>query len=1190
MLVSGLGGEVHVFGIDSEGTGKARVFMLSKQTALSTAFSLALLLAAGPLRTAEGVDKVSTASELTARVDSLRNTGKFAEAGEAARTLLDFRRSEGTSKSYQVEDAERLVASMDKILAMPPAAQREMARAYSLSAEARRCRVDGRFAEGAKAAQEALAIIRRHLGEENSDAAMVLDDLARLQNDQASRAEMETLFKQALEIRERVLGPEHPDVGASLNNLAEFYRDVGRNPEALKTYQRALAITEETLGPTHADAGAIRNNMAMVLDVLSRYDEAEAMYKKALEIREHALGPDHPDVAATCDNLGILYHRADRYAEAETMYLRGLQIRQNALRIDHPDIARSCNNLGALYRNQARYAEAEQMLRRALAIQDTKNRDNPDLGLTLTNLGGLCRELGRYAEAEEMYQQALQIGEERLDPDNPRLVTAINNLGVLYRVQGRYAEAEALFKRALAMREKNLGPEHRDVGVTLSNLARLDASLGRPAVAEQRYRRAIAIFEKKPGPTSKEVAASLNNLGRLLADQGRYAEAESLLVRSLNIRTSIQGTNSVLVAQSLDGLGRLYMNEGRANESAQMLRRAIAVCDTVGPELPEMAQSLSDLAAFYRTQGDLARALSNSISSWKVWSSDFIRNGTALAEADALEYASRIRGCVDQCLSIYNDIAGPSDEMTREVANVVLASKGLVSDEIYARRKPVIDGKDPMTMSLWQSIIAVQKQQSRLFVEGPGKDASRYATRVDSLEAVEKDLEMKLARRNPRYGTRRDAQAVTVDRIKSLLPSRSILVEYAEFNYSGPEARATIQPRYLALLVGAAGTEIVELGPAMQIEKAVQTYRDHFAQIAAEHRLVPSQDQQARYDEIASKIYRAVWKPIEHLVSEAQIIMIAPDGALNMVSFVGLREGEDDAYLIEGHALHYLSAGRDLIRYAHKGALGNGLIAMGMPDFGATVEARTLALDSTQVAFRGRATPACRDLASLSWEPLPETGSEVVGVIGSWKKKSKESAIECIGVNASEERFKRDAPGRRVIHLATHGYYLQGACNTPGTQTGSGFEDLRAPSENPLLLSGLVFAGANLHGKGGRRKGAEDGIATAYEIAAMNLEGTRTVALSACESGLGNVQEGEGVYGLRRAFLMAGARTVISTLWPVSDRMTASLMARIYDDGDQPLYQRMRKLQLERIKELRRKRLPDHPATWGAFIVVGTPE
>jgi CHAT domain-containing protein len=216
---------------------------------------------------------------------------------------------------------------------------------------------------------------------------------------------------------------------------------------------------------------------------------------------------------------------------------------------------------------------------------------------------------------------------------------------------------------------------------------------------------------------------------------------------------------------------------------------------------------------------------------------------------------------------------------------------------------------------------------------------------------------------------------------------------------------------------------------------------------------------------------------------------------------------------------------------------------------------------------------------------LPGTHKEIEKVSDAWEKKTKEPCYTYFGVNASEDNFKTNAPGNKVIHLATHGYYAQSECIRELPR-----QKLRMTEfvgENPLLLSGLFLAGANLHGEGAESLGVEDGILTAEEVTGMDLEGTRWVVLSACESGLGEVKSGEGVYGLRRAFQMAGARTVISALWPVSDKTTSEMMSYLYNFEEDNLAFAMQSLAKNKLKELRKKNQPDHPYLWAPFIVLG---
>ena len=195
------------------------------------------------------------------------------------------------------------------------------------------------------------------------------------------------------------------------------------------------------------------------------------------------------------------------------------------------------------------------------------------------------------------------------------------------------------------------------------------------------------------------------------------------------------------------------------------------------------------------------------------------------------------------------------------------------------------------------------------------------------------------------------------------------------------------------------------------------------------------------------------------------------------------------------------------------------------------------------------------------------------------------------GAAASEGRFKREAPGKRILHVATHGFFLQSEClsaESVGRGFAKGTETVaRGIGENPLLLSGLVLAGANRASEAGPDQ--EDGILTAEELAALDLRGLEIAALSACDTGLGTVEAGEGVFGLRRALEIAGARTVLMSLWPVPDKGAREWMASFYGSrlGGESVLDATRKASLAALEELRKQGLPDHPYLWAGFVAAG---
>jgi len=428
--------------------------------------------------------------------------------------------------------------------------------------------------------------------------------------------------------------------------------------------------------------------------------------------------------------------------------------------------------------------------------------------------------------------------------------------------------------------------------------------------------------------------------------------------------------------------------------------------------------------------------------------------------------------------------------------------------------------------------------------------------------------------------------------VLNVIPGSFKLVEYmkCDFQVLGPDSSTA---HYLVLVMDNDRVlDIIDLGEASEIDALVDRYRKHMQGVSSAGRM-PTVVDQHKYKRIGEELYSRIWQPVEGYVAGVDLVLLAPDGALNMVSFAGLMD-RDGKYLTEKTPIHYLSSGRDLIRLKNQAEAVAGLFALGDPDYGASVVARrpesaitadTISQEAYHAARNVRS--GCAELKDITVSSLPGTRQEIEQVVAIWKESTGEAAVFYFGSDASEERFKAEAWGNRVIHLATHGYFLEGVCQPEVLQARRLDSDVGYVGENPLLLSGLFLAGANLHGQDADSLGAEDGILTAEEVMAMNLDGTELVVLSACETGLGEVKAGEGVYGLRRAFQMAGARTVISALWPVSDKTTADMMSRLYDRKGESLPETIRRIQLKSINELRSQNKADHPFSWGAFIALG---
>jgi CHAT domain-containing protein len=330
------------------------------------------------------------------------------------------------------------------------------------------------------------------------------------------------------------------------------------------------------------------------------------------------------------------------------------------------------------------------------------------------------------------------------------------------------------------------------------------------------------------------------------------------------------------------------------------------------------------------------------------------------------------------------------------------------------------------------------------------------------------------------------------------------------------------------------------------------------------------------------------------LAKSTELVLVVPDGSLHRVNVSAL-PSEKNGYLLEnGPSVQILSTGRDVTRIQRtswSGTEANGLLAVGNPDYDASPEARIARLDDAQptTVYRGQRTD-CAALREMRWADLPQSGHEVEQIAALFSDRGP--VVVLVGADASEERFKREAPGKKVLHLATHGFFLQGDCASAenvgrgiALPTGGGTKAVASWMENPLLLSGLVFAGANRIGE----SSDEDGILTAEELAALDLRGTELVALSACDTGLGTVEVGEGVLGLRRALEIAGARTILMSLWPVPDEQARQWMTSFYNAklGGRSVVEASREASLGILAELRERDVRPHPYLWAGFVAAG---
>ena len=957
-------------------------------------------------------------------------------------------------------------------------------------------------------------------------------------------------------------------VAGPSNVLGELYRAMGNYERAEVLFQRSLTLIEQVKGKNDPGLGAPLNNLATLYYETGKYDKALPLFQRAYDLFVQTKGAEHPQTATALNNLALLYDAMNDFARAEELMKRALAIREKVLGPEDPDVAISLSNLGGLYDELGDPTRAEESYRRALAIiEKVRGPDHPDLATVLNNLGLVYRHKGDLVQSESYFNRALALNEKALGPEHPTLASTIDNLAQLYFDRGDYVRAEGLFKRALAIREKALGPEHPDVAESLNNLALLYQEREDYAQAESLYGRARVIFEKKFGSEHRLTAAALDNLAALYRAKQDYARAEPLFQRALAIREKLFGPEGEDVALSLNNIGALESAKGDHARAIEYYNRGLRIYEKLyGPEHPNLSIFLSNLSTDYYALGDITHAREMINRALELSERRLAQVLTTGSEEQKRLFVASISEGQDYVISLQANGA-PNDAQALKLAlTTLLRRKGRVldamSDQIGALRRHL----KPEDRVLLEQLSTASGELAALVLKGPGgQSPAEYQDHLAKLDARVKDLQAQVSTRSAEF--RAQTQPVTLERVQAALPAGTALVEFAlyrPYNYKGKtRAERFGAGRYVAYVLRANQAPAwVELGEAAPIDQAIADWRKTLAD-----------PRRADVQQLARALDERIMRPVRKLLGDTRQIFLSPDSTLNLIPFGALVD-EQNHYLVETYSITYLTSGRDLLRLAVKAENKQGPVVVADPSFdagasasntsGAPVTSGSKQNASDNAVQRGTDTGRRSfDFANARFSRLPGTAEEgrAIGTLMPGLKL-------LTGAQATEAALKQ-LSGPLVLHIATHGFFLpdqtQAAASTGTRGLALGTAGASAlPGENPLLRSGIALAGANVR----QSAGGEDGVLTALEAAGLDLWGTKLVVLSACETGLGDVRSGEGVYGLRRALVLAGSETQVMSLWQVSDAATRDLMVEYYKrlQAGEGRTEALRQVQLAMIK------------------------
>jgi CHAT domain-containing protein/Tfp pilus assembly protein PilF len=870
-----------------------------------------------------------------------------------------------------------------------------------------------------------------------------------------------------------------------------------------------------------------RRTRALTLLKASRYDEARPLLEHALAVTEKLRGSNDVEVGNVLAELGNLFLIKLDNANAERSLLRSLTILEKTMGEQHPRTAAVWNWLAVQYSHTARRMEAEKLL-----------------------------------------QRALEVSEKILGPDHPQVAECLLSLANLRYDAGDLDKAEELERRALAVVEKGRGTRSLLYANVLGNLGlvyvhRLDID-----GADELFRRALPIARAAGGEDAPVVATTWMNLGIVARQRKDYATAEEYCLRSLAIKQRILGPDHPDIAGNLNNLALIYRDKGDVAMSLDTHFKALRLWEVEGgPYHGGTLLSLGNIARTYASIGDMANAIRFQNRADAVIETELMLNLGTGSERQKLAFAEAMSERTDRTVSLNVDGAPGNLEASALAALVLLQRKGRVldamADTLGSLRQRAASTSE---QDLLDQLKTTTARLAGVALNGrQGMTADEHQQAIRELEGTKETLEALISEKSAQF--RAQSRTVTLERVQSAIPEDAALIEFAVFRPFDPKvtinSKAYGEPHYGAYVIRRdAPPRGKDLGPATAIDDAVAALRQAL-------RDPRNGDLKAR----ARAVDEKVMLPLRESMGDAMRLLISPDGELNLIPFEALVD-QQGRYLVEQYSISYLTSGRDLLRMQVARPSRQGPVVIADPLFGEPAhweEDR----GKVRTGSARRSVTTSQDLSTVYFAPLAGTAQEARTIHALFpestvltRERATKSALTAL-----------DAPS--ILHIASHGFFLDDATGDRiGPAAGTRSISASARIENPLLRSGLALAGANLN-KGPN----EDGILTALEASHLNLWGTRLVTLSACDTGVGEVRDGEGVYGLRRAFFLAGAETLVMSLWPVSDYVTREMMTAYYGGLKKGLGRgdALRQAQLAMLRRTDRQ----HPFYWASFIQAG---
>lgn len=843
---------------------------------------------------------------------------------------------------------------------------------------------------------------------------------------------------------------------------------------------------------------------------------------------------------------------------------------------------------GRINQFQGDFKNTEQNLQEAYniyKIDSVKNAFN-----LLKIMGQLARIYdteAQYDKAESNYKKIMASMERQFSKKPGFYITVLHNYAELSFKIGKMQQADSLYQLTIDLHRRYYKNDDLFFAKVLSSAAYFYMYEDKTEHVEEYFLNAIEIYAKVYGTEDHHVADIENRLGKFYVKMGRYDEAEKLLLHSLKIREKLTSSENQFASHSLNNLGELYLKTGEYTKAETYYLRALKIREKIfGEYHPYVFLVRNSLAKLYSSIGDADKSLeyykSGNFSHRKFLEYSFATS----TENQKLSWVRKYPPLDDSFFSFA--LREQKEAITNASCNMVLWGKSIVIDAVMREKNIALCSYDDDLLEIFNkrnklrttiANIALGKQISG--DSGYSRDdLPELLNRQDSLEATLSkkcsEFEKNIARTN-----------IDINKVKTYLNDDAVLCEFVRYDpYDFKENKSEDKERYLVYILSKSDTTVLlDLGDADYIDNLIRKSREMVYTAQNDVYTQNIKNSETALNNIDAKLYETLFKPISAQINNKTELYISPDGMINLLQFAILPD-DDGNYLIEHYSINYLSSAQDLLpQNEPENQQDRDAVLFADPDFDKITSASEDQLIHIPSNFAYGPFLGVQQCINTEFSKLRFSRNEAMSIVRILRQKDTLEVYEYYGDDATESQLKAMSEPPVILHIATHGFY----CNP---------EDKGISNDNPLLNSCLALAGANnvINGEHSNYAEDDDGILTAYEVSGLNLMGTELVTLSACESGVGELMykkgiQGEGVFGLQRAFRHAGAKTILMSLWKTPDKQTAQFMEIFYKkwlEGDSK-EKAMRETMLEMMHKTQAEKNSTHPIFWGGFELIGDP-